>query len=151
MRPYSMTVFDRLFWAMVVIGLVGGAANWQAAMTALSTNPGLGMLGNGAVMGMLIGSVVLGVAVNVLLWYFISRRVSNTARWIWVVLAVIGLPGSLRNIFAQNGLIMLPGAGRAILAINIVLQIAAVVMLFRAETRAWFASGGKSVDIDAFN
>ena len=151
MRPYSMTVFDRIYWAMIVIGLLGGAVNWQAAMTTITTNPGLGMLGNGAVMGILIGSVLLGLVINVLLWYFISRRVSNTARWIWVVLAAIGLPGSLRIIFAGNTQITLPGAGRAIVAINIVLQIAAAVMLFRAESRAWFARGGAAVDIDAFN
>jgi hypothetical protein len=146
-----MTVFDRLYWTIMLLGIVSGVVNWQTALTLLSTNPAIAVFGLNFVYGILIGSVVLGLAINVLLWYFISRRASNGARWIWVVLVAIGLPGLASNLLGKAGPITLSGAGRGIIAINVMLQIAAAVMLFRADSRAWFASGGQVDERDVFN
>jgi len=151
MRPKSIVLFDYLYLTALLLGIVGGVLNWQATSAMLANNPAIEAMGTGIVYGILVGSIVFGLGINLLLWYFISRRVSNGARWIWVLLLVFGMPGTIRTFLGSTGVVVLPVAGRAILIINLLLQIAAAVMLFRADARAWFASGGEAVDSDAFN
>jgi hypothetical protein len=145
-----MLLFDRLYLTALLLGIVGGVLNWQATSAFLANNPAIEALGTGLVYGIVVGSVVVGLGINLLLWYFISRRASNAARWIWVVLLVVGLPGTVRTVSGATGMV-LPLAGRGILIINVLLQLAAAAMLFRPDARAWFASGGQLADRDAFD
>src|SRR3546814_10437492 len=95
--------------------------------------------------GFLIGTFAVGMAINLIIWYFISRRRSKIAKWIQVVLYVLGLVfflTSLNNPLSPKGLA---------LAANLVIYAlygAATYMLFRPDTAAWF--GNDRVDPDAF-
>src|SRR3546814_12760158 len=85
------------------------------------------------------------MAINLIIWYFISRRRSKIAKWIQVVLYVLGLVfflTSLNHPLSPKGLA---------LAANIVIYAlygAATYMLFRPDTAAWF--GNARVDPDVF-
>lgn len=83
--------------------------------------------------------VVVGILVPLLLWYFIARRASNVAKWIYVVLTALGLLGfvsSLANPLVAKGVI-------TVLGLNTVgLQFYAAWLLFRPDASAWLDSRG---------
>src|SRR3546814_4826731 len=87
--------------------------------------------------GFLIGTFAVGMAINLIIWYFISRRRSKIAKWIQVVLYVLGLVfflTSLNNPLSPKGLA---------LAANLVIYAlygAATYMLFRPDTAAWLGN-----------
>ena len=71
--------------------------------------------------------------IPLLLGYFISRQASNIAKWILVVMTLLGL--LFVNLDAgQLGSL----AGIASLTVTI-LQLVAIVLLFRADARAWLS------------
>jgi drug/metabolite transporter (DMT)-like permease len=77
--------------------------------------------------------MAISLLIPLLLWYFIARRASNIAKWILVVMTLLGLlfvnldPGQLGSL-----------AGIASLAVTI-LQLVAIVLLFRADARTWLS------------
>lgn len=101
---------------------------------AVASDPALTGLGS----GFLVGTTVFSLAVMLLLWYFVSRRASNIARWILVVFTLLGLlflPGSL-GLFGTLATILT-------LAIT-ALQLAAIYYLFQPDAKAFFAGGARN-------
>ena len=77
--------------------------------------------------------MAISLLIPLLLWYFIARRASNIAKWILVVMTLLGL--LFVNLDAgQLGSL----AGIASLTVTI-LQLVAIVLLFRADARAWLS------------
>jgi hypothetical protein len=69
------------------------------------------------------------------------RAGRNWARWVFAVLAVLGLIGVLMmTVFAGTIMKALPASLWISGAINTALQLAALVLVFRGEGRAWFRS-----------
>jgi hypothetical protein len=101
----------------------------------------------GGAQNLLLGTLVVSIVVSLLLWFFVSRRASNFAKWVQVVFTGFGLVS-----FA--GVAISPEAFKtsdlAIMIIANGLQIAATGMLFRTDSRAWFA-GRKPVDPNVFS
>lgn len=146
MRPPSIVKFDQLYLAIIVIGVIGFAVNWESAMTQIKANPGLSQLGwSGA--GVLIGMYAFSITISLLIWYFISRRASNIARWILVVLTVYGLISLPFSLF----LVALPLASLIIAIVSAALQAAMVWFLFRPDAAAWFKHGRRGMDTDVFD
>jgi hypothetical protein len=90
---------------------------------------------------MIIG-MALGLTVQGVLWFLVSRQASNVARWILAALVTLILVSNLFTlpaVLAQRGAVVFGGT----LALS-ALQVAALVMLFRREANLWFASGGKA-------
>lgn len=144
-KPPSIARFEQLYWASVALGLVNTALNWKVSQARLQTNP---LLANASWFQPLIQ--VIGLAIAVLLWYFIVRRPSVVAKWIQVVFAAIGAFGLLSAAFllaigrVQLGLPVILG-----LIVNL-LYIAAAVMLFKPDAKLWFGEGmGEDADLDA--
>jgi fluoride ion exporter CrcB/FEX len=73
-----------------------------------------------------------------LLVYFISRKGSPVAKWIYVVLGVLGLIGGLSTFSQTLELGTLPVI---LTIIQYALLIAALWLLFRPDSKAWFADG----------
>ena len=146
MRPNAIRWFDRLMLAVFALSVLGGALNYPAARAQLAANAASARLGS----GFLIGIMAFTLGIILLFWYLIARRASNVAKWIWIVLFVIGLamlPSSLGRM-VQTDL----GPVKAMLGvINTVLQGVAIFMLFRPDARAWFAAKGKPVDAHVFD
>ncbi|WP_315760404.1 hypothetical protein [Sphingomonas sp. Y38-1Y] len=136
MRPPSIIWFERLFLAALLIGLVNSTLVYGQLGAAGGAQP-LGA-------GVLIFSIGIGLVINVALWYFVARRASNAARWILVVLFVLGLASLLFSVAMGT---FPPGAAGALGALGWVLQTASIVMLFRRDAAAWFR-GSRVDDLD---
>jgi hypothetical protein len=143
MRPVSIRWFDRLFLtALALVVPLNALETWQTFN-----------LGNSAY---LLSSFVLPIIIRYLLWFFISRRASNVAKWLWVFLLgseVIALPllsimvgGDFIESFLLHGVL-----GAAVDIIRILLDIVAAIMLFRPDAAKWLASRGKIVDVSVFS
>ena len=153
MRPVAMRAFDGLYLGANALGVGASiAAAWraQALMSSLGTGGGYAL--GGAVTAATGVHVVMVAGLNLVLWYFISRRGSGAARWVLTVLVAYGLVG----LAAGMGFAWLLGMGQAgdllddawqtVLAdwtvavpmVVAVLQLAAVACLFMPGASAWF-------------
>jgi len=142
MRPASIVMFERLFLASLVLSVVSFIINYDSMIRDLETQPGVAELGFGS--GFAIGSMAIGLAIFLLLWFFIARKGSSVAKWILVVLlaiSVISLPGMLMGSW-DLGVVL----GLAVYA----LEIAATAYLFRADAAAWFR-GERGADPATFD
>jgi hypothetical protein len=123
-------MFDWLFLGSLAVSAAGVVISWQPMMAQLAAQPGVAELGIGS--GFLAGAIAVAFAISLLLWFLVSRKASNVAKWILIELAAVSLisvPGMLagpRNLSTILGLI------------SYVLEIAALGFLFRPDARAWF-------------
>jgi hypothetical protein len=134
MRPQSIVNFERIVILYLVLGLVSTALNWQK-MVAMVAQAHLGP-------GWVIGSQAVAIAIYLLLIWFIAHKASVVAKWIYVVLTVLGLVVGLINLPKTMAL----GAHSAILScVQYVLAAIALWLLFRPDSRAWFSEGRDDV------
>lgn len=144
LKPPSIARFEHFYWASVAIGLLNTALNWTASKAQFAANPVLADK-----TWILPVMQLVGLLIAVLLWFFIVRRPSAVAKWIQVVFAAIGAFGILSVLFAV-------AMGRMPLGLQVVLglvanilYIAASVMLFKPDAKAWFGEGIDPDDIEA--
>ncbi|MEM7665305.1 MAG: hypothetical protein AAF250_05570 [Pseudomonadota bacterium] len=130
MRPQSIDTFDKLYLGALVVGLLNYLVSWDTMMEELAAT------GFGMVFAIITAGISYGI--SLLLWYFISRRASNVAKWILVVLTVIGL------LFIPFGLIEAPILELILTLVITAMQIAAIYFLFRPDAKAYLESGGKN-------
>jgi hypothetical protein len=142
-RPPSIARFEQFYWASVVIGLINAVMHWDVAQAALAANP---LLANAT--WFLPVAQIIGLAISALIWFFIARRPSVVAKWIQVVFAAFAVFGVLSTIY-------LVVIGRATIGTQVVLgllsnilYIAAAVMLFKPDAKAWFGEGLQDDDDD---
>lgn len=142
-KPPSIARFEQFYWASVVIGLINAAMHWDMTQAALAANP---LLANAT--WFLPVAQIVGLAISALIWFFIARRPSVVAKWVLVVLAAFAVFGVLSTIF-------LVVMGRATIGTQVVLgllsnilYIAAAVMLFKPDAKAWFGEGLHDDDDD---
>ena len=137
-KPDSMKKFDLLFWgsmALSVIGLVLGWASMQDAMAAEMAEVD-GALGEGAMQGIVIIGFIVGIGLYVGLWFLISILRIEFVKWILIALVLYGLVTMPAGFEMAGGLGIehIPGI------LSTVLLLLAIWMLFRADSRAWFAA-----------
>ncbi len=125
MRPESIKKFDILYLASILVGMIGTVMNFGSIEAQAA----------GTMMTPTVLWVITGItyALTFLLWYLISRRASNIAKWILVVLTLIGLislPSIFVGPFSLNKFIGLAST---------ILNVAGVIFLFKPDARAWFA------------
>jgi hypothetical protein len=129
-RPPSIIDFERAYLASLALGIVNTTIHWQAIEQSFE-DPALQVLGGP---GAIVGILAFGMAISLLLWFFIARRASTVAKWIYVVFIAFGVVGIISN------LATLPLGTQLIL--NVVaqlLQLFAAWLLFKPDARAWFA------------
>ena len=132
MRPASIVNFERLYLAAIAIGLVNTILSWDRSVAMLASQPGMDF---GP--GFLVGTVVAGLIIQLLLWYFIARRGSSVAKWVLVLLFVLGL------IFVATSP-PIGGIATILGVVTLLLDLAAIWMLFRPDARSWCAGGGSA-------
>lgn len=128
MRPQSIVLFDRLFLASLVLALINAVLAYPTLVEEVEADPALAQIGGGPIV---IGVVLASLLIPLVLWYFISRRASNIAKWLLVALVAIGL--FFGNFSFSDGLTLPAVLGLVVT----LLQVVAIVMLFRADARAW--------------
>ena len=123
MRPASVIAFERLFLASLLLTPLQAALGWEELMRRGSSGETLAILG-------LTVATLTGLAL------LVSRGRSASARWVLVLLLLIGLP--LFLVSAARGTLV----GSAALGfLQAALQAASVSLLFTASARQWLSGG----------
>ncbi len=130
MRPPSIVNFTRVVLLSLAIGILATWLSWAKVEEAVAASG----MGTGAILG--IQGVTIALYL-VLIW-FIYAHGSPVAKWIYVVLSVLGLVVGLIG-FGQT---LSYGTVPAILAaIQYILSIISLWLLFRPDSKAWFSEG----------
>jgi hypothetical protein len=131
MRPASIIMFDRLFLGSLAVSAVGVVLSWDEMTAQLANEPGVAEIGLGS--GFIAGAIAVGFAISLLLWFLVSHKASNVAKWILIVLAalsLISLPSMLGGPWDLMGILGIA---------SYVLEIAALGFLFREDAKAWLS------------
>lgn len=139
-RPVSIKRFEQFYLGSWVVGLIGLAINWNAQVELLHNTPAAVQMGDGMVYGSLIGGTLVSAIVTLLLWYFAARRASVVAKWIATVLCVLSVLAMLLGLLRHNPDVTLLTTVFGILVR--VLEVIAIVYLFRPDAKAWFGETG---------
>ena len=127
MRPASIVAFERLSLLALAIAVLASVLNWDreiASYTAQGVDASLLPIAMGGL-----------AAVYVVLILLISRGRSSVAKWIYVVLTVVGLV----FVVPQLGAMFSRGLMGLVQALQLLLQVAALVLLFKRESSDWLA------------
>jgi predicted neutral ceramidase superfamily lipid hydrolase len=132
MRPPSIVNFARVVLLSLALGILGTWLSWDKVEAIVAAS------GSGMTTGTLIAIQAVTIALYLLLIWFIYAKGSPVAKWIYVVLCVLGLVVSLLG-FRQT---MAYGTLPAVLAaIQLLLSIISLWLLFRPDSKAWFSEG----------
>lgn len=146
MRPHSIVRFERFFLASLLLAVINTALSFRSSMALLNADPLVGQ--TGYAVAMLVGTLAISIGLQLLLWFFIARKASNVAKWILVVLTVLGIATSIPSI----GVLMTQGVVTLSVTLLItVLQIIAIIHLFRPDAKTWLeARGTTAAHTDVF-
>ena len=136
MRPQSIELFEKVYLGAIAVGLVNTFLSWSQ-VNAMLADPRMQAAGVGS--GTLVFGLIVGILIPLLLWYFIARRASSVAKWIYIVLTAVGLfafLSSLANPLVLKGLVTILGAA------TVALQVYGAWLLFRPDAVAWLKSKG---------
>lgn len=145
MRPKSIVTFEWLYLGSVLLSLV--ISPWTISQTEdmFRANPVLAQFDSfGRIL--IIVSLVVGVAIALVLWYFVARRASNVAKWLFVAVTSYGILSAI-NVYVNP----VEGMGPPLLTSVplYALQVAAMYCLFRKDAVAWL-EGKAPVDPNEF-
>lgn len=131
MRPKSIEHFALVYVAIIVVGLASTALSWNDMLAQVSVQQMMAQIGAASVY--IVAGV--GLAIQLLLWFFISRRGSVIAKWIFVVLTAFAIISGVWGLATTGASSWLS----AILGVTmLVLQVIGIWLLFRPDTPEWF-------------
>ena len=119
MRPKTIVAFEWLYVFTLLIGVIYSAIMWDE-VTAISS----------PIMVLTVQGFSLIFVIGLVLWT--SRGRSNVAKWINVILFVLGLPGEFMLLTSDNA-IGWPLAS----AVQALIQAVALGLLFSPSARHW--------------
>jgi hypothetical protein len=120
MRPRPIATFERLYLLTLIIGVMHAGVRWSLSATAPA--------------GTVVAIQLLTFCVTLLLVLLVARRRSRVACGILVATFLIGLPVAFTGIIDGTF-----GGDVWVIAAQLVLQVAALGLLLRAESREWLA------------
>ncbi|MDE1468063.1 hypothetical protein [Aurantiacibacter sp. D1-12] len=136
MRPDSIRKFDLFFLASVAMGAVSSFLSHDAQVAALTAQwEPLGMGDSSS--AFVVGSSIVGILVNMLLWYLASRKRQSWVKWVLVVFVAFMLFGVVSALGSGFGSLSIAGL------ITLLLRGIAVYFLFRPDAKEWFAEKGE--------
>ena len=125
-KPKSITLFNRLNLAATLVGIFNILVHYGALRDSAISK---GASPAGPFLG-----VLLLVLSYLIFWFFIYRRSSNAAKWVFVVVTAVSaamIPLKLAEVIAVGQIYaVIDGTAFA-------LQLAATAMLFRADSKVW--------------
>lgn len=139
MRPRSIVWFERTTYLWFGLSTVNTFIVYYR-IRAQPTDP------SHAGPGILFAILFLSLAIYWLLLWLIAYRANNVARWIFVILTGIGLLSLLQI----REIIAFGGVSPMIALVENFLSVALIWLLFRADSRDWFA-GRRPVDPAIFD
>lgn len=142
MRPQSIIRFEQFYVASTVLTMVLQLLNFGGL---LGPDP---LKGPEAQLVLILVAVGYGFAFAI--WYLIARRASNIAKWFFVAITLLGLIGTVPML---SSLLSTDLAYALFFALVTMLNLVAMVFLFRHDAVEWLRSRGQAgaVDIATFN
>lgn len=134
MRPQSIMTFERLYLGAWLVGVINTGLSWGRNQEMIQASGAVADIGAGA----LYATTAVGFVIPLLLWYFIARRASIVAKWILIALFAMGLIGI---VYAGTQGSLAGGLSGILAGAALLLQMAAIYMLFRPDARAWLGEG----------
>jgi hypothetical protein len=132
MRPPAIQRFARLYPIWILLGIVVNVLTWHRSY-AVYARTEMGDAGP----FLLVALLSLGTAVSVTLWFLVTRRHNNIARWVIVGIFGISAVSICWSLVGGRMVFDIPG----ILAlVRVLIQAFAVRELLRAESAVWFGS-----------
>ncbi len=125
MRPQSITLFERIIFGTLILGVIQSYLGWDRLVALAATaeaNPVAFVLATQIFIFALVGTLTL----------LVSRRRSKVVMWISIAMFALGLPLSLRTITTGVPL----GSG-AIMALQTIGKLVAYGLLFAPSSRLW--------------
>lgn len=141
-RPQSILWFERL----VYLGLGLAVLNTYLSADELRAEPGFGSAG----LVFAIVVLVITIAISLLFVWYIAYRASNVAKWIYVVLGVVGFV--IMILLAVSDPTAMRASGDFSLGLTVASNLLSAVemgLLFRRDSRDWFGGRG-GVDPEIF-
>ena len=120
--PAQVALFERLYYASLALGLINSALQFDHFTRMASV-------------AFVISVQLLVLVFLVLMIWLVARRRKNWARWLMLILFVVGTPLSIPTIWQTFQVNILWGG---ISVVQIILQAAAIYFVFTADARAWF-------------
>ncbi|HET8612729.1 MAG TPA: hypothetical protein VFL92_08185 [Sphingomonas sp.] len=151
MRPQAIVRFEQLYIISLILSVVSAVWSYMRLSIVLPTDAPRAL-----VPVTMIVATAIGLIIGILLLYFIARRGSEIAKWIFIIFFVIGVIGFIR-LLASFGAIthvapMVSAVTLGIALIQIVLQAVCVWLLFRPDAKAWFKGARTPEDLhDTFS
>ena len=134
MKPAAIRKFDWLYLGSIAVGVLGFALTYGTLADSVSAElTASGM--EDAAGGFLIGSMLVGVAINVALWFLISVLRIGFVKWILLLFVAWGLLSFGISIASGQA----PALNLVIGAISSIMVVASVYFLFQPEATAWLA------------
>jgi hypothetical protein len=147
MKPQSIRRFDLFYLGSIVLSIVGYVISYDAMVAQMEARTAAAGVPLGS--GTVIATIVVGLAVDLLLWFLVSRKGLALAKWIIVALFLLALLSTL-GLFGVPGLFS--GAWtllKTISALTLLAEAAAVFCLFQPDAKAWFAHEEPGAAADA--
>lgn len=131
MRPESIRKFDLFFLAAIALGVASSLLNYDSLLIAASEplrEAGIAELSE----TVLIVTLGLGIAINLLLWFLISVLRIGFVRWILLLIVVFLVVTRVLNV-AQGANVSLTDL------VAVLLKAIAMWFVLRPDAREWFA------------
>jgi chromate transport protein ChrA len=130
-RPVSIVNFERVVLASLALGIAGTFLA-RDVMLAEATKQGVGS-------GFVFGVQAVMIAINLALLWFVARKASPVAKWIYVVLTAVFTVLGVIGLFNPDS--PLSTLSRIIAAVGYGLSLISIWLLFRPDSNAWFSDG----------
>ena len=135
MRPQSIDLFEKVYFGAIASSLLVLVPTWSNTVLRFESRvPGSGVR-------LAAGAFAISFAFSLLLWWLISRRASNLAKWVVVVLTAIGLFGFLSSLFMAT---VPKDFNFAVSTATNLLSAIAAWLLFRPDAVAWLECKGEN-------
>jgi hypothetical protein len=130
--PSSVRSFQLFFVSSWVLSVVNVLVHYERLRT-FAINSGHAPAGP-------VASSILAIIMGSVIWFAIVRKASNIFKWLFIVLTVWDLVGTVQvsHEFERGG-----KAYAAIWLLSVAIQTMSAVMLFRRDAVEWLKSGGK--------
>lgn len=131
-RPGSIIWFERLFFGSFAVSFIDMFVHRELLFSDEEFGDDLGLT---FILAML-GVMIVSYGIQILLWFYTAHRASNIARWIYIILWIVGMVGLAIYIFDYTTSELI------FFAVAQSLALGSVICLFTPEARFWFRSKG---------
>ncbi|MDP9822374.1 hypothetical protein [Nocardioides massiliensis] len=142
-RPSAVDTALKLIWAGIALGVISALLTFvyldDLVDAALENADATMELSESAARGGAIASVIFGLVVGVGLMVLVAVFIGKGANWariVFTVLGVLSVLGVLLTLTNPSGPVIL----LILSLVQVILTIAAIVLLFKSESSAWFKS-----------